>query len=100
MKNLSYKITADDLYDLFGKYGGIRQIRLGTSQDTKGTAFVVYDELLDAKAALEGLNGFNVQGRYLVVLYHTVEKMQKSMEKRQEELDRLKQQYNIGSEDA
>jgi pre-mRNA branch site protein p14 len=27
VRNLPYKITADELYDIFGKYGAIRQIR-------------------------------------------------------------------------
>jgi len=28
VKNLPYKITAEDMYDIFGKYGAIRQIRV------------------------------------------------------------------------
>ncbi|MCO5565032.1 hypothetical protein L7F22_018702 [Adiantum nelumboides] len=34
---------------------------------TKGTAFVVYEEVSDAKSALEHLNGFHLQERYIVV---------------------------------
>jgi pre-mRNA branch site protein p14 len=37
------------MYDIFGKYGAIRQIRLGDKSDTRGTAFVVYDDIYDAK---------------------------------------------------
>jgi hypothetical protein len=39
----NYAITGEDMYDLFGKYGPIRQVRLGndTSLKTKGTAYVV-----------------------------------------------------------
>ncbi|KAJ3376724.1 hypothetical protein HDU92_009079, partial [Lobulomyces angularis] len=40
VRNLPFKISAEDLYDLFGKYGAIRQIRQGVANDTKGTAFV------------------------------------------------------------
>eukprot|EP00932_Pfiesteria_piscicida_P014942 SRR837773.26872.p2 GENE.SRR837773.26872~~SRR837773.26872.p2 ORF type:complete len:136 (-),score=38.57 SRR837773.26872:256-633(-) len=29
VRNLPYKISADELYDIFGKYGSIRQIRRG-----------------------------------------------------------------------
>lgn len=42
------------------------QIRQGYSNDTKGTAFVVYEEVMDAKQACDKLNGFNFQNRYLV----------------------------------
>jgi hypothetical protein len=45
------------------------QIRQGISSDTKGTAFVVYEEVLDAKQACDKLNGFNFQNRYLVGMY-------------------------------
>lgn len=35
----------------------------GTSPTTRGTAFVVYDDVYDAKAAVDQLSGFNVAGR-------------------------------------
>lgn len=28
VRNLPYKISSEDMYDLFGKYGAIRQIRM------------------------------------------------------------------------
>ncbi len=28
VRNLPFKITAEEMYDIFGKYGAIRQIRL------------------------------------------------------------------------
>lgn len=49
------------LYALFGKYGAIRQIRLGSSKETRGTAYVVYEDIFDAKTAVDHLSGFNVQ---------------------------------------
>lgn len=48
----------------------LNKIRLGDRQDTRGTAFVVYDDIYDAKAAVDHLSGFNVCGRYLIVLYY------------------------------
>lgn len=48
-------------YVLFG-----RQIRQGIANNTKGTAFVVYEDVMDAKTACDKLNGFNFQNRYLV----------------------------------
>ena len=70
VKNLPYKITAEELYDIFGKFGPVRQIRRGTQQKNKGTAFVVYDDIYDAKAAVDNLSSVNVGGRYLICLYY------------------------------
>ena len=102
---------------------GNRQIRQGMANNTKGTAFVVYEDVMDAKQACDKLNGFNFQNRYLVgtyddilsgytevfrlrvlmrnmsaVLYHQPEKMQKSKEdlaERQENLEKLKKEHGI-----
>ncbi|EGR27413.1 RNA binding protein, putative [Ichthyophthirius multifiliis] len=92
VRNLPYKITAEELYDVFGNYGPIRQIRKGVVGDKKGTAFVIYDDIFDAKTAVEHLNGFNVGGRYLIVLYYQPHKLYKKtdLNKKQEEIDRLK----------
>jgi pre-mRNA branch site protein p14 len=69
VRNLPFKITSEELYGIFGKYGAVYQIRLGDrNKDTRGTAFVVYEDIYDAKAAVDHLSGFNVGGRYLVVL--------------------------------
>jgi len=43
-----------------------RQIRQGIANNSKGTAFVVYEDVHDAKQACDKLNGFNFQNRYLV----------------------------------
>jgi RNA recognition motif-containing protein len=42
------------------------QVRQGIANATKGTAFVVYEDVMDAKQACDKLNGFNFQNRYLV----------------------------------
>ncbi|OGE52028.1 hypothetical protein PENARI_c011G03815 [Penicillium arizonense] len=89
---------AEQLFDLFGKFGPIRQIRQGIANNSKGTAFVVYEDVHDAKQACDKLNGFNFQNRYLVVLYHQPEKMLRTKEdlsERQDNLERLKQQHGI-----
>ncbi|KAF4123956.1 pre-mRNA branch site protein p14, partial [Geosmithia morbida] len=98
VKNLSYNVTPEELFDLFGKFGPIRQVRQGIANNTKGTAFVVYEDVVDAKQACDKLNGFNFQNRYLVVLYHQPEKMAKSkedLEARRQNLAQLKQQHGI-----
>ena len=68
------------MYDIFGQYGAIRQIRLGEATTTRGTAFVIYEDIYDAKNALDHLSGFNVCGRYLIVLYYQAQRMQKRID--------------------
>lgn len=43
------------MYELFGRYGAIRQIRLGNGQKTRGTAYVVYEDTLDVSPAAQSL---------------------------------------------
>lgn len=52
------------MYEIFGKYGAIRQIRVGSTKETRGTAYVVYEDIYDAKNAADHLSGFNVQVRF------------------------------------
>merc|ERR1719420_2518395 len=97
VRNLPYKISADELYDIFGKYGSIRQIRRGNGPETRGTSFVVYDDIYDAKNAMDHLSGFNVAGRYLVLLYYNPVKMQQKADAKakREDIDRLKRKYGV-----
>ena len=66
-----------------------------------GTAFVVYEDIFDAKQACDHLSGFNVCNRYLVVLYYQSTKAFKKqdMEKKEEELQKMKQKYNLKTPD-
>ena len=48
------------------------QIRKGISVDNKGTAYVVFWNAADAKNALDKLNGYNFQNRYLVGTCHAI----------------------------
>ena len=47
----------------------------GNAPETRGTAFVVYEDIFDAKNACDHLSGFNVCNRYLVVLYYQSNKV-------------------------
>jgi pre-mRNA branch site protein p14 len=80
VKNLNYEVDAPELYKLFDPNTQriVRQIRQGISPEAKGTAYVVFWNVMDAKNALDKLNGFNFQNRYLVVLWHQPEKAQKA----------------------
>ncbi|PVU84692.1 hypothetical protein BB559_007469 [Furculomyces boomerangus] len=97
VRNLPFKISSEEMYDLFGKFGAIRQIRLGNQQSTRGTSFVVYEDILDAKNACEHLQGFNVLGRYLVVLFYQPNKVSKKIdyEKKERELEDLRQKHGL-----
>mmetsp|Transcript_8059 Transcript_8059/g.18410 ORF Transcript_8059/g.18410 Transcript_8059/m.18410 type:complete len:130 (-) Transcript_8059:208-597(-) len=100
VRNLPFKITAEELYDLFGRYGAIRQIRKGNTKDTRGTAFVVYEDIYDAKNACDNLSGFHVLDRYLIVLYYQPNKQTKKvlLEKQQEELEKIKAKFGAANE--
>lgn len=94
VKNLPFKITADELYDIFGKYGALRQVRLGNKPETRGKAYIVFEDIYDAKNAVDHLSGFNVGGRYIIVLYHNnkrqeLVKQQKLDTKRKQEVRTL-----------
>ncbi|PWY99750.1 RNA-binding domain-containing protein [Testicularia cyperi] len=97
VKNLNYSTKGADLYELFGKYGAIRQIRIGDGPKTRGTAYVVFEEMGDAKRALDRLNGFHLNERYIVVLYHMPARLaaKADLARREAELAELKAQHNI-----
>jgi len=99
VRNLPYKITGEEMYDIFGKYGAIRQIRVGNTPETRGTAFVVYEDIFDAKNACDHLSGFNVCNRYLVVLYYQANKAFKKLdaEKKEQELMAMKAKYGLST---
>ncbi|KAI3723851.1 hypothetical protein L2E82_35612 [Cichorium intybus] len=101
VRNLPFNITSEEMYDIFGKYGAIRQIRIGTNKDTRGTAFVVYEDIYDAKTAVDHLSGFNVANRYLIVLYYQQAKMSKKFDqkKKEEELTKLQEKYGVTAKD-
>lgn len=101
VRNLPYKITAEEMYDIFGKYGAIRQIRMGTTAETKGTAYIVYEDIFDAKNACDHLSGFNVCNRYLVVLYYNPNRTFKKQDakKKQENLEKMKAKFGVSTDD-
>ncbi|CAI5971107.1 unnamed protein product [Closterium sp. NIES-65] len=72
----------------------------GVTKETRGTAFVVYEDIYDAKNAVEHLSGFNVANRYLIVLYYQQAKFTKKIDqkKNEEELDKMQKKYGVSGE--
>lgn len=70
----------------------------GDKNETRGSAFVVYEDIYDAKNAVDHLSGFNVCGRYLIVLYYQPSRMQKVMDNqaKRKELDEMKSKLAAG----
>ena len=76
--------------------------RRGNAKDTRGTAYVVYEDIYDAKTAVDHLSGFNVANRYLIVLYFSQARMGKKIDQKtqKEALAKLQKQHGVsGKED-
>jgi cold-inducible RNA-binding protein len=68
--NLAFSATDHDLRQLFEQYGAVDKINVITDRDTgrsKGFGFVEMPESQAAKAAIQGLNGKELEGRALTV---------------------------------
>ena len=67
MGNLSFGATEQQVRDLFSEYGEIESLAMINDRDTgrfRGFAFVEMEDAA-AKAAIEALNGLEVDGRVL-----------------------------------
>ncbi len=68
--NLSYKVTEDDLKDLFAEFGSVTEVSVITDRETgrpRGFAFVEMDSDDEATKAIDSLNGKTLQDRDIVV---------------------------------
>ncbi|KAI5179627.1 hypothetical protein NEOKW01_0090 [Nematocida sp. AWRm80] len=69
IKGIKYETTGEDLQELFGKFGTIKEIRIPKSRDTdkgKGFAYIEFENKESCKEALS-LSGTECDGRRLVV---------------------------------
>ncbi|KAI0529571.1 hypothetical protein KFK09_002123 [Dendrobium nobile] len=59
----------------------------------------VYEDIYDAKTAVDHLSGFNVANRYLIVLYYQQSKISKKVDlkKKEDELARMQEKYGIST---
>ena len=68
--NLSFHTTAEDLQAAFEPFGTVSDVALITDRDTghsRGFAFVTMGNRAEAKAAIDGLQGRELDGRTLSV---------------------------------
>ena len=68
--NLAYKVTEDDLKELFEEFGQVDSVNLVTdkfSGQSKGFGFVEMPDNSEADEAIKSLNGQAVQGRTVKV---------------------------------
>ncbi|KAF1951848.1 RNA-binding domain-containing protein [Byssothecium circinans] len=72
--NLSFDSSNESIHEAFSAYGEISRVSLPTDRETgapKGFGYVDYGTVDEAKAALEALNGYEVDGRPIRVDYAT-----------------------------
>jgi len=68
--NLSFETTENDLQDLFEQHGQVGEVNLMMDRMTgksRGFAFIAMSDDAQAKAAMEALNGKELNGRALAV---------------------------------
>lgn len=68
--NLNFKISEDDLKGIFEEFGAVSSVKIITdkySGRSKGFGFVEMEDADEAKAAIDGLNGKEVETRVIVV---------------------------------
>jgi RNA recognition motif-containing protein len=68
--NLNYRITSDDLMEVFSSYGKVESATVITDKFTgrsKGFGFVTMENNNEARQAIEALNGAMLEGRKIVV---------------------------------
>jgi RNA recognition motif-containing protein len=68
--NLSYGTTAEALREVFEQFGKVEEVNIVTDRETgrpRGFAFVSMAGQSEGQAAIQGLNGRDVDGRALKV---------------------------------
>lgn len=68
--NIPWKLSENELRDLFEQHGDVASCKIIMDRDTgrsKGFGFVEYSEAADADSATDSLNGYEVEGKKLVV---------------------------------
>jgi RNA recognition motif-containing protein len=80
VKGLPYSFKEDDIGDRFRRFGAIKSIRIAynwQSKQSKGFAYVSFENHDSAKKALLEMNGKEVQGRRIKVDFDVIEEAKK-----------------------
>ena len=70
VRNLSFQTTEDSLSELFGRHGSVNSVAIITDRITgrsRGFGFVEMSDAGEGQAAMEAINGQEVDGRTLKV---------------------------------
>ena len=68
--NLPFRMTRDELYDLFAQAGTVTSVHIPTDRETgrpRGFGFVEMEDAGAMEQAISMFNGYSVSGRALVV---------------------------------
>lgn len=68
--NIPFKSTEDDLKNAFGQYGTVTKVNIikdRFSGESRGFGFVEMGSESEGKAAIDGMNGVDFEGRTLKV---------------------------------
>ena len=68
--NLPFRMTRDELYDLFVQAGAVVSVHIPTDRETgrpRGFGFVEMEDEGSVEQAIQMFNGYSVSGRALVV---------------------------------
>ncbi len=68
--NLDYKISEEDLKNVFEEYGNVSEVKIITDKyngRSKGFGFVEMDNDEEAKTAIKELNGTDLENRQITV---------------------------------
>jgi RNA recognition motif-containing protein len=68
--NMPFRMTKDELYDLFAQAGAVISVHIPTDRETgrpRGFGFVEMEEPTAIDQAVQMFNGYSVDGRALVV---------------------------------
>jgi RNA recognition motif-containing protein len=68
--NLSYKVTQEDLTNVFAEYGAVKRVQLPTDRETgrpRGFGFVEMESEAEEDAAIQALDGAEWMGRVMKV---------------------------------